>query len=81
MSWIYLAQDKEQWSVLVNKVMTCEFHKILENSRVAERLVASQEELSSVELVSGVIICRLGHRVCYSSAGFQIENYPIILSL
>jgi hypothetical protein len=37
MDWIRLAQDKDQW-----------FRKILENSWAAERLVASQEELSSM---------------------------------
>jgi hypothetical protein len=47
-----VAQDRDQWWALVNTVMNFWFHKMLRNSRVAERLVASQVGLSAMELVS-----------------------------
>jgi hypothetical protein len=52
MDWIDLAQDRYQCRALVNTVMNFGFHKMLGNSSVAERLAASQEELSSMELVN-----------------------------
>jgi hypothetical protein len=42
MDWIDLTQDSDQWRGLVSMVM---------NLRVASQLAASQEGLSSVELV------------------------------
>jgi hypothetical protein len=51
MDWIDLAQDRDQWKALVNMVMNLRVHKMLGNSSVAERLAASQEGLSSMELV------------------------------
>jgi hypothetical protein len=32
MNWIELAQDRDQWKVLVKELMTYGFYKILENS-------------------------------------------------
>jgi hypothetical protein len=49
MNWIDLAQDRDQWRVLVN---TFGFHKMLGNYWVAEELASSQEGLSSMKLVS-----------------------------
>jgi hypothetical protein len=53
MDLIHLAQDREQWRALVNTVMKFGFHKI-GHSWAAERLAASQEGLSSMELVSSL---------------------------
>jgi hypothetical protein len=46
MDWINVAQDRHQWRVLVNTVMSL---RALQNI-VAEHVSASQEGLSSVEL-------------------------------
>jgi hypothetical protein len=52
MDWIDLAQDKDQWRALVNTVMNLRgFHKMLGSSWVAVQLSASQEGISSMELV------------------------------
>jgi hypothetical protein len=50
--WIGLAQDRDQWRALVNKLWTFGFHKMLGSSWVAAQLAASQEGLSFMELVS-----------------------------
>jgi hypothetical protein len=47
MDWIDRAQDRDQWRALVNTVMNL---RVLGNFRVATRLAASQEGLSSMEL-------------------------------
>jgi hypothetical protein len=49
--WIDLVQDRDQWMALVNTVINFGFHKIFENFLVAERLAASQEGLSFMELI------------------------------
>jgi hypothetical protein len=51
MDWIDLAQDRDQWMALVNTVMNLRFHKMLGHFLVAARLAASQEGLSSMELL------------------------------
>jgi hypothetical protein len=48
MDWIDLAQDRDQWRALVNTVMNL---GIPQNSWVGERLAASQEGLSSMEIL------------------------------
>jgi hypothetical protein len=55
MDWIHLAQDGDQWPALAT--WTYGFHKILVNSWIAERLMASQEGLSSIELIGELIPC------------------------
>jgi hypothetical protein len=51
MSWIELAQGRNQWRVLLNIVMKFRFHKMFGSSRVAARLAVSQEGSSSTKLV------------------------------
>jgi hypothetical protein len=55
MDWIDLAQNMDQWRVL---------HKMLGNSRVAAQLTASQEGLSSMELVTAVFLHSLSCKSC-----------------
>jgi hypothetical protein len=52
MEWIDLAQDRDQWRVLVNTVINLSLYEILGSSRFAAQLVASQERLSSIESLS-----------------------------
>jgi hypothetical protein len=51
MDWIDVAQDRDQWRALVNTVMNLLVTKMLGNFLVAAQLAASQEGLSSMELV------------------------------
>jgi hypothetical protein len=53
MDWINVAQDRNQWKVIVNMIMNFGFHNILGSESVALKLAASQEGLSSMKLVSG----------------------------
>jgi hypothetical protein len=46
--WIDLAQDRDQWGSLVNKVMNLQFHKMLGSFWVAAQFAVSQERLSSM---------------------------------
>jgi hypothetical protein len=50
--WINVAQNTDQWRVLVDTVMKLGVLQKLENSRVAKHLFTSQEELCSKELVT-----------------------------
>jgi hypothetical protein len=45
--WISLAQDRDKCRALVNSVLNLRVHEMLENYRVASRVV-----VSSIELVS-----------------------------
>jgi hypothetical protein len=47
MDYIYLAEDRDHWRAFVNTV-----NKMLGSSCVAAQLVASQEGLSSMKLIS-----------------------------
>jgi hypothetical protein len=47
MDWIHLAQDRDRWRTLVNTVKN-----MSKNSWAAERLVAFQEALTSMGLVT-----------------------------
>jgi hypothetical protein len=47
MDWIHVAEDKDRWRVIVYMVINL----LMGSSRVAERLVASQKGLLSMELV------------------------------
>jgi hypothetical protein len=51
--WFRVVQDRDHWRVLVDTAMYCTFwfHNIMEISWVAEQLLASQELLSSIQLV------------------------------
>jgi hypothetical protein len=52
MNRILLAQDRDQWVAALNIVMNLWAPHKVENFLVAEGLVASQEELGPIELVS-----------------------------
>jgi hypothetical protein len=52
MDWIDKAQDRERWRALVNEVMNFGFHKTRGISWLTDDLLASQEGLCSMELVS-----------------------------
>jgi hypothetical protein len=51
MDWTDLAQARDQWRALVNMMMNNRVQQKFRNSWVAEGLAASQEGLSSMELV------------------------------
>jgi hypothetical protein len=48
--WINLVQDRYLWRVLANTEMNLWVPKMLENSLVSEKLMASKEGFSSMEL-------------------------------
>jgi hypothetical protein len=52
MDWIVLAQDKDRWWELVNAVMILRVPYNAVISSLAENLLASQERLCSMDLVS-----------------------------
>jgi hypothetical protein len=52
MDCIHLAKDTDQWRAVVNTVLNIRFHKMLVNLGVTAQLAASEEGLSSMELVS-----------------------------
>jgi hypothetical protein len=54
--WSYLAQDKDNRSVVANTVMILRVYKLSGVSWPAEELEASQEELCSLDLVKFVIL-------------------------
>jgi hypothetical protein len=75
MEWIDLVQNRDQWKALVNTVMNLRvpwnIRKFLRSCAVA----ASQEGLSSMELVNVYRICRPGYRLvrlcCHASPGYS----------
>jgi hypothetical protein len=54
MDWINLAEDRDQGRAIVNTVINTRFHKMLENSWVAKGLTASEDALSSTEMVKHI---------------------------
>jgi hypothetical protein len=51
MEWIHLAQGRDKWWSVVNKVTNLRVAIILGISLIAEWLLASQEGLCSMELI------------------------------
>jgi hypothetical protein len=51
MDRIDLAQDRDRWQVFLN-VITFGLHEIQEISRIADDILASQEGLCSMELIT-----------------------------
>jgi hypothetical protein len=49
MDWIDLAQDRDRWRILANAVINIPYHK---KRGISWNMLASQEGLCSVELVS-----------------------------
>jgi hypothetical protein len=50
--WIDVSQDRDRWRALGNSVIKIGFYKMLGTFWLAEKLLASQEELCPMELVS-----------------------------
>ena len=55
MDWIDLAQDRDRWRDIVNSIIKLQVPQNAENFLIAEELLASQEGLCSVELVSWLV--------------------------
>jgi hypothetical protein len=55
MDWIDLAQERDRWQASVTTVMTFGFHNIWGMSWLAEDLLASEEGICSLELVSWLV--------------------------
>jgi hypothetical protein len=55
MDWIDMAEDRDRWRAVVSAVMNFQFYKMQGTSRLAEDLLASQEGLSSMELVNWLV--------------------------
>jgi hypothetical protein len=52
MNWIDLAEDRDRWRALVNAEWTFGFRKMWGNSWLGEGLLATEEGLCSMDLVS-----------------------------
>ena len=61
MNWIDLAQDRDRWWALLNAVMNLLFRQMWRISWTAEKLLASQEGICSIDLFSD-----LAYLKCYS---------------
>jgi hypothetical protein len=54
-NWMHLAQDTDQWWVVLNKVMTFGLRKRRGISRVDEGFLASQDGLCSMKFVTSIL--------------------------
>jgi hypothetical protein len=52
MDWIELAQNRDRWWAVVNAVMKLRVTQNAGNSWLADKLLASQEDFFSFELIS-----------------------------
>ena len=64
-AWTGLSWSRtDTWQALVNTVMNLRFHKMREISWLAEDLLASQEGLCSLKLVSKLVSLSVSSRLC-----------------